>query len=88
MPKERLVSLREYVKEALKNAVYERGEVLDVVIAEVPDLPGCIVQGRDFEKAREDLMDAFELWVLSALRDGDEIPAINGCRLAITALYP
>jgi len=48
MPKERLVTLREYVQEALKNAVYEKGEVLDVIIAEVPDLPGCFVQGRDF----------------------------------------
>ena len=85
MPKERLVTLREYVQEALKNAVYERGEVLDVIIAEVPDLPGCFVQGRTFEEAREDLIDAIELWIMSALMDGDEIPVINGCRLAVTA---
>ena len=85
MPKERLVTLREYVQEALKNAVYEKGEVLDVIIAEVPDLPGCFVQGRTFEEAREDLIDAIELWVMSALMDGDEIPVINGCRLAVTA---
>ena len=84
MPKERLVTLREYVQEALKNAVYEKGEVLDVIIAEVPDLPGCFVQGRNFEEAREDLIDAIELWVMSALMDGDEIPVINGCRLAVT----
>ncbi|MEZ8222027.1 HicB_like antitoxin of toxin-antitoxin system [Candidatus Fervidibacteria bacterium JGI MDM2 JNZ-1-D12] len=83
MAKERLVTLREYVQEALKNAVYEKGEVLDVVVAEVPDLPGCFAQGRNFEEAREDLIDAIELWVLSALIDGDEIPAINGCRLAV-----
>jgi hypothetical protein len=85
MPKERLVTLREYVQEALKNAVYEKGEVLDVIIAEVPDLPGCFAQGRDFEEAREDLIDAIELWVMSALMDGDEIPVINGCRLAPSA---
>lgn len=85
MPKERLVTLREYVQEALKNAVYKRGEVLDVVIGEVPDLPGCFVQGRTFEEAREDLIDAIELWVMAALMDGDEVPVINGCRLAVTA---
>lgn len=85
MAKERLVTLREYIQEALKNAVYEKGEVLDVVVAEVPDLPGCLAQGRNFEEAREDLIDAIELWVLSALVDGDEIPAINGCCLAVAA---
>lgn len=84
MPKERLVTLREYVQEALKNAVYEKGEVLDAIIAEVPDLPGCFAQGRNFEEAREDLIDAIELWVMSALMDGDEIPVINGCRLALS----
>jgi len=85
MPKERLVTLREYVQEALRNAIYEKGEVLDVVIAEAPDLPGCFAQGRDFEEAREDLIDAIELWVTSALMDGSEVPVVNGCRLAITA---
>jgi predicted RNase H-like HicB family nuclease len=43
------------------------------------------VQGRTFEEAREDLIDAIELWVMSALMDGDEIPVINGCRLAPSA---
>jgi predicted RNase H-like HicB family nuclease len=64
----------------------KKDEVLDVShAAEVPDLPGCFVQGRTFEEAREDLIDAIELWVMSALMDGDEIPVINGCRLAVTA---
>ena len=85
MPKERLVTLREYVQEALKNAVYEKDTEVDAVAAWIPDLPGCFVQGRTFEEAREDLIDAIELWVMSALMDGDEIPVINGCRLAVTA---
>ena len=29
-------SLSEYVAEVLKNAVYEKGEQLDVIVAEVP----------------------------------------------------
>lgn len=83
MAKERLVTLREYVQEALKNAVYEKDTEVGAIAAWVPDLPGCIAQGRDFEEAREDLIDAIELWVLSALMYGDEIPAINGCQLAV-----
>jgi predicted RNase H-like HicB family nuclease len=85
MPKERLVTLREYVQEALKNAVYEKDTEVDAVAAWIPDLPGCFAQGRNFEEAREDLIDAIELWVMLALMDGDEIPVINGCRLAVTA---
>jgi hypothetical protein len=38
-------SLADYVAEILKNAVYEKGERLDVIVAEAPDLPGCMSQG-------------------------------------------
>ncbi len=85
MAKERLVTLREYVQEALKNAVYEKDTEVGAIAAWVPDIPGCIAQGRNFEEAREDLIDAIELWVLSALMEGDEVPVINGCRLAVAA---
>ena len=46
-------SLAEYVAEILKNAVYEKGEQLDVIVAEAPDLPGCVTQGESVEEARE-----------------------------------
>jgi predicted RNase H-like HicB family nuclease len=81
----RRVSLAEYTAEILKNAVYEKGEELDVIVAEAPDLPGCLTQGATFEEARENLLDAIEVWVLSGLRDGDDPPVVNGCQLAITA---
>lgn len=57
----RPVSLTNYIAEILKNAVYEKGEQLDVVIAEAPDLPGCITQGATFEESRENLVDAIEV---------------------------
>jgi len=47
--------------------------------------PVALCKVGTFEEAREDLIDAIELWVMSALMDGDEIPVINGCRLAVTA---
>lgn len=77
--------LAEYIAEILKNAVYEKGEQLDVVVAEAPDLPGCLTQGTTFEEARENLVDAIEVWLLSGLRSGEDPPVVNGCRLAITA---
>ena len=77
-------SLAEYVAEILKNAVYEKGEQLEVIVAEAPDLPGCVTQGATFEEARENLVDAIEVWLMSGLRSGEDLPVDNGCRLAIT----
>jgi predicted RNase H-like HicB family nuclease len=81
----RSVSLGDYVAEVLKNAVYEKGEQLDVIVAEAPDLPGCMTQGATFEEARENLVDAIEVWLISGLRSGQDPPTVNGCRLAITS---
>jgi predicted RNase H-like HicB family nuclease len=80
----RSVSLSEYTAEVLKNAVYEKGEELDVIVAEAPDLPGCLTQGATVEDARENLVDAIGVWLLSGLRSGEDPPVVNGCRLAIT----
>src|SRR5262245_59444087 len=77
-------SLSDYLAEILKNAVYEKGEQLDVIVAEAPDLPGCMTQGATFEEARANLVDAIEVWLLSGLRSGEDPPVVNGCRLAIT----
>ena len=77
-------SLPIYIAEILKNAVYEKGEQLDVIVAEAPDLPGCMTQGATFEEARENLVDAIEVWLMSGLRSGEDPPVVNGCKLAIT----
>ena len=78
-------SLADYIAEVLKNAVYEKGEQLDVIVAEAPDLPGCLTQGATVEEARENLVDAIEVWLMSGLRGGEDPPVVNGCRLAITS---
>src|SRR5437879_12423606 len=87
MPKKssRRGSLPDYIAEILKNAVYEKGERLDGFVAEAPGLPGCLTQGATFEEARENLVDAIEVWLLSGLRNGEDPPVVNGCRLAISA---
>src|SRR5271166_6162817 len=81
----RRVGLAEYIREVLKNAVYEKGEMLDVIVAEAPDLPGCLTQGATLEEARENLVDAIEVWLMSGLRSGEDPPVVNRCSLAITA---
>src|SRR5947209_5953765 len=81
----RRASLSEYIAEVLKNAVYEKGEQLDVIVAEAPDLPGCVTQAANFEEARKNLVDAIEVWLMSGLRNGEDPPVVNGCRLAISA---
>lgn len=78
------VTFREYLIEVLKNSIYEKGESSDVIIAESTDLPGCFTQGRNFEEARENLIDAIELWITVGLRNGEEMPTINGCKLAVS----
>src|SRR5438132_14435762 len=77
-------SLPDYMAEILKNAEYEKGEQLDVIVAEAPDLPGCLTQGANFEEARENLVDAIQVWVMSGLRSGEDPPEVNGCTLAIS----
>lgn len=80
----RTVSFQEYIREVLRTAKYRPGDDADCVIASVEALPGCMTQGDSFEEAREMLIDALEVWILSAIKDGDPVPVVNGCSLAIT----
>jgi predicted RNase H-like HicB family nuclease len=76
------VSLTIYVKEILKTAEYRRDTELNCVVAVAPVLPGCMTQADNFEEARESLIDAIELWITVGLREGENMPAVNGLRLA------
>jgi len=44
----------------------------------VPQLPGCFTQADNYEEARENLIDAIEVWVVATLRHGGKVPPING----------
>jgi len=41
----------------------------------VPDLPGCVTEGRDLINAIEMAIDAASGWVLDELEDGHPVPA-------------
>ncbi|MGA3112808.1 MAG: type II toxin-antitoxin system HicB family antitoxin [Syntrophobacteraceae bacterium] len=80
----KMVSFRQYVQEMLRSATYEACEDGNCIVAFVEALPGCITQGDTFEATRDLLIDAIETWILSALKDGDPLPVINDCKLAIS----
>ena len=42
---------------------------------EVPDLPGCVTEGKDLVEAIEMGVDAASGWVLGELEEGNNIPA-------------
>ncbi len=76
------VGFKEYLIEILKTAEYKRDSELDCIVAIVAALPGCMTQGDNFEEARDNLIDAIELWITVGLREGEEMPLINGVKLA------
>lgn len=82
------VSLSEYIKEILKVVKYKEDKHLHCVVASVPFLPGCMTQADSFEEARENIIDAIELWVTVGLREGEKIPTINGMSLASALKRP
>lgn len=40
----------------------------------VPDLKGCVTEGKDFAEALEMAVDAASGWILTSLEDGEEVP--------------
>ena len=79
------VGFKEYEREILKTAEYKRDSEIGCVVAIAPVLPGCMTQGDNFEEARDNLIDAIELWITVGLREGQEMPLINGARLVTAA---
>lgn len=51
------------------------------IIAEVPELPGCMAHGDDYETALRNIKDAMRLWIDTAREIGDPIPQPKGERL-------
>lgn len=52
-------------------------------IASAPDLKGCIAHGYSREEALAEIQTAIELWLETALEDGEEIP--NPSKKVVTA---
>ena len=50
-------------------------------VAEIPELPGCMVHGTSQEEALANAKEAIELWLDTAKEFGDPIPEPKGRRL-------
>jgi len=72
------VGFKECVKEILKTAAYKRDPKVGCIVAIASVLSGCMTQGDNFEEARDNLIDAIEVWITVGLREGKEMPLING----------
>ena len=54
-----------------------------VIVAEVPELPGCMAHGDTQEIALRNINEAMELWIDTAKEFGDTIPEPKGRRLML-----
>lgn len=56
-------------------AIFTPCEELSGYTVEVPDLPGCVTEGRDLAEAIEMGTDAASGWILDEIEDGNNYPA-------------
>ena len=52
-------------------------------IADVPELPGCMAHGETQEVALQNVKEAMQLWIDTALEFGDPVPEPKGERLML-----
>ena len=54
-----------------------------VIVAEVPELPGCAAHSDTQERALRHVNEAIDLWLKTACEFGDPIPEPKGERLML-----
>jgi predicted RNase H-like HicB family nuclease len=52
-------------------------------ITEVPELPGCMAHGETQEAVLQNVKEAMQLWIDTALEFGDPVPEPKGERLML-----
>ena len=50
----------------------------DCYLAEVPELPGCMADGKTLREVAENVERIIREWIECAIEDGDEIPEPKG----------
>ncbi len=50
----------------------------DAYVVEVPELPGCMVDGRTYEEAIKNTITVIKEWIETAMELGREIPKPRG----------
>jgi predicted RNase H-like HicB family nuclease len=77
----RLLTWAEYVRLALSYAQYAQNDDGSFTV-EIPVLAGCVTWGQTRAEAALMAEDAVQGWLVTSLRFGDEIPAIEDNALA------
>ena len=67
--------LTQYLSRLVYPAVFTPCIEKEGYTVEVPDLPGCVTEGKDLVDAIEMGVDAASGWVLGELEEGNNIPA-------------
>lgn len=50
----------------------------DCFISEMPELPGCMADGKTYEEAVENIKQVAKIWIEVATEEGREIPEPKG----------
>ncbi|MBU1962843.1 MAG: type II toxin-antitoxin system HicB family antitoxin [Gammaproteobacteria bacterium] len=50
-------------------------------LADVPELPGCMAHGDTYETALDNVKNAIQLWIDTAVEYGEVVPEPKGRRL-------
>lgn len=69
-----------YCTEALKRAEYRQLED-DSWFAEIAGFAGVWANASTIEATREELFEVLQEWLLLKLKDGDDVPVVNGIDL-------
>lgn len=74
--------LFEYIQGALEKAEYKK---LDdgSWFAEIPGFEGVWANSKTVEECRKELMEVLEEWLILKVRDGEQVPEVNGLEIKI-----
>ena len=72
--------LTDYIEAGMRRARYETLED-GAVFGTIDGFQGLWASERSLEDCRKELRSVFEDWLLLALREGDDLPAIEGVAL-------
>ncbi|MGA2174196.1 MAG: type II toxin-antitoxin system HicB family antitoxin [Verrucomicrobiota bacterium] len=79
---QRHLTLTDYIQRAMHHAHYEIMEN-GRFFGSIPECRGAWGEGSTLEECREELAEAFEAWIMVALRHGDSLPVMDGIDLNV-----
>ena len=77
--------LTEYIRAAMRRARYEVLEDDNTFYGEIPGFDGVWANAATLERAREELEEVLEGWIVSSLSGTLPLPAVDGISLEVTS---